>query len=213
MSDQPAQPAVPFTVLLTGLPGSGKSTLAAITANALTQLGRKVQVLDGEQVRATLSRDLGFDRAGRKTQAERLAFLAGLLNANGIDVIIAAVTPYAEDRKMIAEQLERFAEIAVVCEPATCRERDVEGLYVRADAGELANFTGVSDPYEPPASPAAAVLTDFGAPEQCAMILLESIQAAGFIAGIDKVDLGSAAAYSAEDEAEITRRLTDLGYL
>lgn len=206
-------PCVPFTVLLTGLPGAGKSTLAAITANALTQISRKVQVIDGEQVRATLSRDLGFDRAGRRTQAERLAFLAGLLNQNGIDVILAAVTPYADDRKMIAEQLDRFAEIAVVCEPAVCRERDVEGLWRKADAGEIAHFTGVSDPYMVPPSPLTAVLNDAGTPEQGATVILQALQKAGFISGIENVDLGNAAAYSAEDEAEITKRLSDLGYL
>jgi adenylylsulfate kinase len=213
MSAETTPQAVPFTALFTGLPGSGKSTLAALVAHALTQLGRRVQILDGEQVRATLSRDLGFDRDGRRTQAERLAFLASLLNQHGVDVLVAAIVPYAADRRIIAEQVERFAEVAVVCEPQVCRERDVEGWYARADGGELSQFTGVSDPYEAPVSPLTAVLNDAGGPEQGAMVILEALQGADLISGVEKVDLGAAAGYSAEDEAEITKRLGDLGYL
>ncbi|MBN1491651.1 MAG: adenylyl-sulfate kinase [Phycisphaerae bacterium] len=213
MADNVPQSQQAFTVLLTGLPGSGKSTLAAIVAGALARLGRRVQVLDGEQVRATLSRDLGFSRDDRRRQAERLAFLADLLNSHGIDVLIPAITPYAEDRAIIAGQIERFGEIAVVCDMATCRQRDTEGLYERADAGAIDQFTGVSAPYEAPTAPMAAVINDIGSPEQGAMTLLQALESAGWISGVASLDLSGDVAYSEDDEAEITRRLTDLGYL
>lgn len=201
----------PFTILLTGLPGSGKSSLSVLVAEGLRQLGRTVQILDGEQIRATLSRDLGFDRDGRRTQAERLAFLAALLNANRVDAVIAAVTPYADDRSLVAETIGQFGEVAVVCPADVCRSRDTEELYERADAGRLERFTGVSDPYEAPTSPMMSIHTDACTPDQGAYILLKGLEAAGWIQGVDALDL-SAAYSSGEDEA-VMKHLQDLGYL
>jgi adenylyl-sulfate kinase len=211
MAEQRPDMQEAFTVLLTGLPGSGKSTLGALATQALIQLGRRAQLLDGEQVRATLSRDLGFDRAARRVQAERLAFLAGLLNGNGVDVVIAAVTPFAADRAMIAETVEQFVEVAVVCDEKVCRQRDIEGLYERAN--EIEHFTGVNDPYEPPDRPDAVVVNDQGTPEQGAMHILKALEAKGLVRGVGGLDLAAAGSYSQEDEDEIAARLRDLGYL
>lgn len=136
---------------LTGLSGAGKSTLAAGTAATLRRQGYRVEVLDGDEVRAELCGDLGFSHADRELNVRRLAYLAGLLARNGVVVIVAAISPYRSGRAHARRQIgTSFAEVWVQASVEACERRDVKGLYARARAGEIENFTGVSDPYEVP---------------------------------------------------------------
>ncbi len=136
---------------LTGLSGAGKSTLAAGTATELRGRGYRVEVLDGDEVRAELCGDLGFSHADRELNVRRLAYLAGLLSRNGVVVIVAAISPYRSGRAQARRQVgDCFAEVWVKASLDACEQRDVKGLYARARAGEIENFTGVSDPYEAP---------------------------------------------------------------
>lgn len=150
-------------VWLTGLSGAGKSTLATALAARLAPV-RPVELLDGDDVRTFLSAGLGFSRADRDTNVHRIAYVARLLANHGVLVFVAAISPYAETRARLRE-LSRaaghaFLEVFVHAPLETVIERDVKGLYRRARAGEIASFTGISDPYEPPAAPDVEVRTD-----------------------------------------------------
>jgi adenylyl-sulfate kinase len=148
-------------VWFTGLSGAGKSTLAEALAPELRALGRRVEVLDGDVVRTHLSSGLGFSREDRDTNVRRIGFVAQLLARNGVFVITAAISPYRETRAWCREAARGdFLEVYVNAPLATCIARDVKGLYKRALAGEIKEFTGVSDPYEPPLAPDLEVRTD-----------------------------------------------------
>lgn len=142
-----------FTVWLTGLSGAGKSTIAHRLEARLRSLGQAVEVLDGDVVRTHLSKGLGFSREDRDTNVLRIGFVASLLNRHGVAVITAAISPYAETRNQVRAMIGRFVEVYVRCPLETLIERDPKGLYEKALRGELPHFTGVSDPYEPPAAP------------------------------------------------------------
>lgn len=145
---------------LTGLSGAGKSTLATRLADLLRGQDRRVEVLDGDEVRRQLSPDLGFSRADRDANILRIGYVAQLLERNGVIAIVAAVSPYAAARDRVRAQVQRFVEVHVDCSLAELRRRDPKGLYRRADAGEVPLFTGISDPYEPPAAPEVHVDTE-----------------------------------------------------
>jgi adenylylsulfate kinase len=149
-------------VWLTGLSGSGKSTLADAVAR---RLGReRIEILDGDEIREFVSAGLGFTREDRDVNVHRIAYIARLLAKHGVLVFVAAIAPYAETRTELArlstEAGHAFLEIYVNAPLETVAERDVKGLYKKALAGEISNFTGVSDPYEPPASPHLEIRTD-----------------------------------------------------
>lgn len=147
-----------FTVWITGLSGAGKSTIAARLADELRQAGRKVEVLDGDEVRTTLSSDLGFSKEARDANIRRIGYVARLLSRNGVAVIVAAISPYRDVRDEVRRAIEaegcRFLEVYAHCSIEELARRDVKGLYQRALRGEIAGFTGVSDPYEEPLHPA-----------------------------------------------------------
>jgi adenylylsulfate kinase len=150
-----------FIVWLTGLSGSGKSTLARSLSLEFARLGVPVEVLDGELIRTQLWTDLGFSRKDRDENVRRIGFIAGLLTRHGINVIVAAISPYREARNAIRlAHPERFIEIFVECPLQALIERDPRGLYRKATSGVIASFTGISDPYEPPLKPEIAVRTD-----------------------------------------------------
>jgi adenylylsulfate kinase len=138
----------------TGLSGAGKSTLAEAVTPRLAALGKKVESLDGDVVRTHLSKGLGFGREDREINVARIAFVAHLLQRNGVFVLVSAISPYrsmrAAARALIAPD---FVEIHVAPPLEECIRRDVKGLYAKAIAGEIKEFTGISDPYEPPESP------------------------------------------------------------
>jgi adenylyl-sulfate kinase len=142
-----------FTLWFTGLSGSGKSTVANIIEKRLRDAGAKVEVLDGDLVRTNLSKGLGFSKEDRDTNIRRIGFVCNLLSRNGVVAISAAISPYQDVRDEIRSQAVAFVEVYAECDLDTLVERDVKGLYKKALAGEIKNFTGVSDPYEAPDSP------------------------------------------------------------
>lgn len=139
-----------FTLWFTGLSGSGKTTIAKLIDKELKARGLKVERLDGDIVRQHLTRDLGFTKEDRDMNIERVTFVAKLLTRNGIAVLCSFISPYRARRAKSREEIGEFIEVYVECPLDVCAERDVKGLYAKAYAGEIDNFTGVSDPYEPP---------------------------------------------------------------
>jgi adenylyl-sulfate kinase len=141
------------TLWLTGLSGSGKTTIAIPLAEELRNRGVKVERLDGDIVRQSLTRDLGFSKEDRDKNIERVTFVAKLLTRNGVIVICSFISPYRERRAKSRAEIGEFIEVYIECSVEVCAERDVKGMYAKAFAGEIQNFTGVSDPYEPPENP------------------------------------------------------------
>lgn len=172
-------------VWLTGLSGAGKSTLATAIAARLAAR-RPVELLDGDDVRTFLSAGLGFSRADRDTNVHRIAYVARLLANHGVLVFVAAISPYAETRLRLRELSgsagHPFIEVFVHAPLETVIERDVKGLYRRAQAGEIASFTGISDPYEPPASPEVEVRTDREDRAACEARIVQALVDRGLIA-------------------------------
>ena len=149
-----------FTLWFTGLSGAGKSTLAAAVSAELRGRGIPVEVLDGDEVRQNLSRGLGFSREDRDINIRRIGYVAKLLTRNGVAVITAAISPYRAIRDQVRESIGAFLEVYVKASLDECIRRDTKGLYARALAGELPQFTGVSDPYEEPLSPELVIDTE-----------------------------------------------------
>jgi adenylylsulfate kinase len=150
-----------LTLWFTGLSGAGKSTIAEIVEAELRERGVNVEVLDGDVVRTNLSKGLGFSKEDRDTNIRRIAFVADLLSRNGVVAITAAISPYREIRDEARALIgDRFVEIYVNASVDECARRDVKGLYEKAFKGEIKEFTGVSDPYEPPENPEITVDTE-----------------------------------------------------
>src|ERR671918_3045276 len=158
-----------FTLWFTGLSGAGKTTISEIVEHELRNRFRKIEVLDGDIVRTNLSKGLGFSREDRDTNVLRIGFVADLLTRNGVGVIVSAISPFKEVRDQVRRNIgEGFIEIFVDAPLEVCAERDVKGLYKKAFAGEIGQFTGVSDPYEPPVSPDIVVRSDSESIEESA---------------------------------------------
>ncbi|MDI6870889.1 MAG: adenylyl-sulfate kinase [Bacillota bacterium] len=170
-----------FTLWFTGLSGAGKSTLSRIVADRLRQAGRKVEILDGDEVRQNLSKGLGFTREDRELNLRRIGFVAGLLNRHGVVAVTAVISPYREVREALRTEIGRFVEVYVKCPLPVCAARDVKGLYKRALAGEVPAFTGVSDPYEEPLNPEITVETDRETVEESAGRILAGLEALGYL--------------------------------
>jgi adenylyl-sulfate kinase len=158
-----------LTLWFTGLSGAGKSTIADIVEAELRGRGWRVETLDGDVVRTNLSKGLGFSKEDRDTNIRRIAFVADLLSRNGVVAITAAISPYREIRdEARATMGPRFVEIYVKASVDECARRDVKGLYEKAFRGEIKEFTGVSDPYEPPLDPEITVDTEVETPDESA---------------------------------------------
>src|SRR3989454_9140752 len=149
-----------FTLWFTGLSGAGKSTLAAAVSAELRGRGVPVEVLDGDEVRQNLSKGLGFSREDRDTNIRRIGYVAKLLARNGVAVITAAISPYRAIRDEVRQDIGTFVEVYVKASLDECIRRDTKGLYARALAGEIPQFTGVSDPYEEPVAPELVIETE-----------------------------------------------------
>ncbi len=172
-----------FVLWLTGVSGAGKTTIASRLAADLRALGRRVDVLDGDELRRSLCRDLGYSREDRERHAERVAFVAERLSRHGVVVIVALITPYRSARRRVREAIPRFVEVFVKCPIEVCAARDVKGLYRKARGGEIPNFTGVSDPYEAPESPEITVETDREPPDASIRVIVKWLRDHGYING------------------------------
>ncbi|HEY4869686.1 MAG TPA: adenylyl-sulfate kinase, partial [Candidatus Dormibacteraeota bacterium] len=173
-----------FVVWLTGLSGAGKSTIAERLQTELAALGRRPEVLDGDEVRTNLSKGLGFSKEDRDTNVRRIGYVAGLLARNGSAVITAAISPYRDVRDEVRAATAGFVEVYVKCSLDELQRRDVKGLYRKALAGEIANFTGVSDPYEPPLRPEVVVDTERESAEESVQAILKTLARLGFLQGL-----------------------------
>jgi adenylyl-sulfate kinase len=182
-----------FVVWFTGLPSAGKSTLARLLEAHLLGRGLPVEVLDGDEVRLRLTRGLGFSREDRDENIRRISFVARLLARHGVAAITAAISPFRAAREEARREIERFVEVYVRCDLPTCVERDVKGLYRRALAGEIANFTGISDPYEEPLSPEVTVETDRQTAEESVGAIVARLEALGYLAPMPSPSGGKSA--------------------
>lgn len=166
-----------FTLWFTGLSGAGKTTISEIVARELTARGSRLEILDGDVVRENLSKGLGFSKEDRDTNIRRIAFVADLLSRNGTPVITAAISPYRAIRREARDLMgERFIEVYIKASVDVCAERDVKGLYAKAFAGEIKEFTGVSDPYEEPENPEVTLNTAEEEPEESAARLITYLE-------------------------------------
>src|SRR5262245_16710634 len=205
-----------FTVWFTGLSGAGKSTISALVEQQLRERGQKVEVLDGDVVRTHLSKGLGFSKKDRDTNIRRIGWVCEVLTRNDVVAIAAAISPYRDIRVEARAHTGRCGEVYVECSIEKLAERDVKGLYQKALAGEIANFTGVSDPYEPPLNPEVVCHSDGReTPEQSAAKVIAKLETLGYIERRAPVAAASSddSAYTDEEEDEVTERLRDLGYL
>jgi adenylylsulfate kinase len=170
---------------MTGLSGSGKSTITDVLIDEFEERALPLEVLDGDVVRENLSKGLGFSKEDRDINIRRIAFVADLLSRNGVPVITAAISPYKairdEARKLHEDSGAGFVEVFVATSLEDCEERDTKGLYAKARAGEIKEFTGISDPYEEPESPEIRVETHDKTPEQSAAQILAYLEAEGLI--------------------------------
>lgn len=204
-----------FTIWFTGLSGSGKSTISAILTQELRDRGLKVEVLDGDVVRTHLSKGLGFSKEDRDTNIRRIGWVCEVLTRNDVVSIAAAISPYRAVREEVREQIGRFVEVYMDCSIETLAERDVKGLYRKALNGEIGNFTGVSDPYEPPRHPEVVCYSDGReTPEQSAAKVIAKLEQLGYLERPVLIPVGDdALVYTEDEEEEVTARLRDLGYL
>lgn len=166
-----------FAVWFTGLPSSGKSTLARMLQRALDEAGFAVEVLDGDEVRQRLTKGLRFSKEDRDENIRRIAYVAKLLTRVGAVAITAAISPYQESRERARAEIGNFVEVYVDCPLCVCMQRDVKGLYAKAVRGEVPNFTGISDPYEPPVQPEVVVHTERESQEESLNKILEKLVA------------------------------------
>ena len=170
-----------WVLWFTGLSGAGKSTITGLVAAELARRGVPLEVLDGDEVRTHLTAGLGYSRADRDTNVLRIAWVAGKLSAHGVGVITAAISPYAEARAQARALCTNFIEVHVDAPLAVTERRDVKGLYAKARSGQIADFTGVSDPYEPPAAPDLHLRTDSEPPAASAARVLAYLEERGLV--------------------------------
>jgi adenylyl-sulfate kinase len=196
-----------FTLWFTGLPCSGKSTLAEIIAPELKRRGRGVEILDGDVVRTNLTKGLGFSKEDRDENIRRIGFVCGLLSKHGAIAISAAISPYRSVRDEVRSKIENFIEVYVDTPLELCIQRDVKGMYKKALAGEMKNFTGISDPYEAPLHPEILIQTQKESPEESAARILGRLERMGL------VEPAHEPAYTTDEAEKIRARLARLGYI
>lgn len=170
------------TLWFTGLSGAGKSTISEVVEKRLRELGMKVETLDGDVVRTHLSKGLTFSKEDRDINIRRIGWLCQVLTRNNVVAIAAAISPYRAIREEVRGMMgEGFIEIYVAAPLEACEERDVKGLYKKARAGEIPNFTGVSDPYEPPVNPEVTCETHKESLEESVQKVLDGMKRAGVL--------------------------------
>jgi len=196
-----------FTIWFTGLPCSGKSTLADLLKPELERRGRTVDVLDGDVVRTHLTKGLGFSKEDRDENIRRIGFVCKLISRHGGIAIAAAISPYREIRDEIRKTIDHFVEVYVDTPLEECIRRDVKGMYKKALAGEMKDFTGVSAPYEQPHKPELTIHTSQETAAESAARILAKLEQMGLL------DPGQEPAYTSEEAAKIHERLEKLGYI
>jgi adenylylsulfate kinase len=170
-----------FTLWFTGLSGSGKSALADVVAEDLKRRGMKVERLDGDIVRKSLTRDLGFSEEDRNQNIERVTFVAKLLTRNGVAVLASFISPYNSIRDYSRKEIGDYILVYVKCSLKVCEERDPKGMYKKARSGEIKNFTGIDHPFEEPDNPDIIVETDKQTLEESKAIVLKSLAKLGYL--------------------------------
>lgn len=170
-----------FVLWFTGLSGSGKTTLTKLIEQELKARGVRVERLDGDVVRQSLTADLGFSQEDRDKNIQRVTFVAKLLSRNGVAVLASFISPYLATRDWVRDEVTNFIEVFVDCSLEECIRRDVKGLYAKALAGEIQEFTGVSDPYEPPLDPEIRVRTDNESIEECFEKIIGHLEEKGYV--------------------------------
>jgi adenylylsulfate kinase len=173
-----------FTLWFTGLSGSGKTTIAELVGAELERRGLLVEYLDGDVVRTHLSKGLGFSKEDRDTNIQRIGWVASRLTRAGAVTLVSAISPYIETRAAARELVEEFGgfvEVFVDTSVEECARRDTKGLYAKAFAGEIKEFTGVSDPYEAPPSPDVHVRTEEESPDDSAAQVVAELEARGLV--------------------------------
>lgn len=173
-----------YVVWMTGLSGAGKTTIALILEEELRNRKQRVERLDGDVVRESLTADLGFSAEDRRKNIERVTFVAKLLSRNGVGAICSFISPYQSVRDHVRENTTNFLEVFIDAPLDVVIERDVKGMYKKAIAGEIPNFTGISDPFEAPENPDIHVRTDQGTPEESAQIILDKLEELGYIPAV-----------------------------
>jgi adenylylsulfate kinase len=170
------------TVWFTGLSGAGKTTITTAIEKELRDRGCKLEILDGDIVRENLTKGLTFSKEDRDTNIRRIGFVAHLLTRNGVIVLVSAISPYRAVREEVREMVGDFVEVFVNAPLNVCEDRDVKGLYKRARAGEIKQFTGIDDPYEPPNNPEVECRTDLEDLSESVAKVLGKLEELGYIA-------------------------------
>jgi adenylyl-sulfate kinase len=197
-----------FVVWFTGIPASGKTTLAQAVLSRLEQRGVPAVLLDSDELRHNLWPDLGYSSDDRHENVRRIAWLAGRLSRRGVNILIAAVAPMREQRAQARQCCARFMEVWVRASLETAKGRDPKGLYARAERGEIADISGWHLPYEEPEAPGAVVSTETTPPDVGADLVVARMELLGFLPEAEEQS-----PYTDEEEQEVGRRLSDLGYV
>ena len=190
------------TIWFTGLPSSGKSTIARVVVQRLIDRGLAVELLDGAEVRESLSRGLSFSKEDREEHIRRIGYVAKLLSRNGVIAMCAAVSPYRATRDEVRRNTTHFVEVYVECPVEVAEKRDTDGWYARARRGEVDEFTGVNAPYEPPLSPEVHVRSDLVTVDEAATKVIARLEELEVVPRFDE----------ARAQDEIRRRLAALGF-
>lgn len=169
------------TVWFTGLSGAGKTTIRMAIEQELRTQGYRLEVLDGDIVRQNLTKGLGFSKADRDENIRRIGFVANLLTRNGVIVLVSAISPYRAIREEVRDKIKDFVEVYVNAPLSVCEERDVKGLYKKARAGEIKQFTGIDDPYEPPFRPDVECKTNEETLEESTAKVLTILRELGYL--------------------------------
>ena len=169
------------TVWFTGFSGAGKSTIATALIKDLQSQDYNLEVLDGDEIRENLTKDLGFSKEDRDTNIRRIGFVAKLLTRNGVIVLVPVISPYRAIRDEMRKNISDFVEVFVNAPISVCEERDVKGLYKKVRAGEIKQFTGIDDPYEPPLAPEVECRTDLEELSESVAKIMNKLTELGYI--------------------------------
>jgi len=170
-----------FVLWFTGLSGAGKSTTADEVYKLLENNGNRIERLDGDIVRESLTNKLSFSKEDRDENIRRVGFVSNLLSRNGVGVVASFISPYKPQRDELREKVENLILVYVNAPLEVCEDRDSKGLYEKARKGEIKNFTGISDPYDVPENPDIEVKTDQMNPQECAQKVLDYLKENGFV--------------------------------